>query len=51
MSPQGEREVTASMIDVVRHGPIALVTLRRPLNGWLSKETLQAAAAVLARNA
>ena len=30
MSPQGEREVTASMIDVVHHGPIALVTLRRP---------------------
>jgi hypothetical protein len=30
MSPQGEREVTAGMIDVVHHGPIALVTLRRP---------------------
>ncbi len=42
MSPQGEREVTASMIDVVHQGPIALVTLRRPpanaMNLELSEE-------------
>ena len=50
--------MAAGMIDVARRGRVAIVTLRRPmagaeplLRGWLSHETMQAAAAVLAGRA
>jgi len=46
MSPQGEREVTASMIDVVRQGPIALVTLRRPPANAMNLELAEEIATV-----
>jgi len=50
--------MAAGMIDVAHRGRVAIVTLRRPmagaeplLQGWLSHETMQAAAAVLAGRA
>jgi len=46
MSPQGDREVTASMIDVVRHGPIALVTLRCPPANAMNLELTEEIATV-----
>ena len=46
VSPQGEREVTANMIDVVHHGPIALVTLRRPPANAMNLELTEEIATV-----
>jgi enoyl-CoA hydratase len=46
MSPHGEREVKASLIDVVHHGPIALVTLRRPPANAMNLELTEEIATV-----
>ena len=46
MSPQGEREVTASMIDVVHQGPIGIVTLRRPPANAMNLELTEEIATV-----